>query len=167
MKNRRNLIVAFLLCACLIVGIGYAALSQNLTVNGKASISADAAQEEFDEDVYFSSVSEGVNVVGEVDSANNDNVILTINDTMGVTGDTATIDLTIKNEGNANVTVTVGTNTGDGTFKVVADSSTYSVPANGEAVVKLTITLTTTIDSPEKALTDKPFGITFTATSAG
>ena len=32
--KRRNIIISFLLCACLIVGVGYAALSENLVVNG-------------------------------------------------------------------------------------------------------------------------------------
>jgi len=36
MKNRRNLIISFLLCACLIVGVGYAALVDILDVNGTA-----------------------------------------------------------------------------------------------------------------------------------
>ena len=36
MKNRRNMIVAFLLCACLIVGVGYAALTGQLAITGNA-----------------------------------------------------------------------------------------------------------------------------------
>ena len=37
MKNRRNIIIAFLLCATLIVGVGYAAVAEQLTVDGTAS----------------------------------------------------------------------------------------------------------------------------------
>ncbi len=52
MKNRKSIIVAFLLCACLIVGVGYAAFSGNLIINGTATYTHDGA--ELDEDIYFS-----------------------------------------------------------------------------------------------------------------
>lgn len=34
MKNRRSIIISFLLCAALLVGVGYAALAENLTIDG-------------------------------------------------------------------------------------------------------------------------------------
>lgn len=37
MKNRRSTILAFLLCATLVLGIGYAALSDTLTIGGSAT----------------------------------------------------------------------------------------------------------------------------------
>ena len=37
MKSKRNMIIAFLLCATLIVGVGYAAVAEQLTVDGTAS----------------------------------------------------------------------------------------------------------------------------------
>ena len=52
MKNRRNVLIAFLLCATLIVGVGYAAFTGNLIINGTATYTHDGA--ELDEDVYFS-----------------------------------------------------------------------------------------------------------------
>ena len=36
MKNRRNIVIAFLLCACLLVGIGYAQISGQLIIGGNA-----------------------------------------------------------------------------------------------------------------------------------
>ena len=56
MKNRRNTIVAFLLCACLIVGIGYAALTTDLFLNGKAAIDKALAEEVFDSYIVWESV---------------------------------------------------------------------------------------------------------------
>ena len=41
MKNRRNIIIAFLLCASLIVGVGYAALAENLVVDGSLAFFKD------------------------------------------------------------------------------------------------------------------------------
>ena len=52
MKNRRNVLIAFLLCATLIVGVGYAAFTGNLIINGTATYTHDG--EELDEDIYFS-----------------------------------------------------------------------------------------------------------------
>lgn len=52
MKNRRNIIIAFLLCACLFVGIGYAAIADQLTVNGTVKYDATPATE-LDANIYF------------------------------------------------------------------------------------------------------------------
>lgn len=52
MKNRRNVLIAFLLCATLIVGVGYAAFTGNLIINGTATYTHDGA--ELDEDIFFS-----------------------------------------------------------------------------------------------------------------
>ncbi len=53
MKNRRIVIVSFLLIAVLMMGIAYAALTDNLFIKGEASLKTDVAQVEFDADVYF------------------------------------------------------------------------------------------------------------------
>lgn len=65
MKNRRNLIVAFLLCACLIVGIGYAAVADELVITGTGSY--EASLNPFDADVYFTRVvSQGKGITATV-----------------------------------------------------------------------------------------------------
>ena len=53
MKNRKIILVAFMLVACMVVGIGYAALSAELTVTGNATFKADKAQDEFTGDINF------------------------------------------------------------------------------------------------------------------
>ena len=53
MKNRRLTLVAFLLCAALIVGFGYAAVSDTLRIDGTATIDHTGANTEFDGMVYF------------------------------------------------------------------------------------------------------------------
>lgn len=57
MKNRRIVIVAFLLVAVLVMGIGYAALSDNLFIKGEATLAATSAQASFEDDIYFKEVS--------------------------------------------------------------------------------------------------------------
>ena len=54
MKNRRTIIVAFLVMAMLVTGIGYAAVSQTLTVQGTATYNPTDAAKEFQDNIYFS-----------------------------------------------------------------------------------------------------------------
>ena len=56
MKNRRTVIASFLLIAVLVMGIGYAALTDNLFIKGEATLATTSAQTNFDEDVYFHEV---------------------------------------------------------------------------------------------------------------
>ena len=53
MKNRRIVIVSFLLVAVLVMGVAYAALTDNLFIKGEANLKTDVAQTEFNTDVYF------------------------------------------------------------------------------------------------------------------
>ena len=54
MKNRRTVVVAFLLVAVMLLGIGYAALTDTLTIIGNAHVDLDTANKTFDERIYFS-----------------------------------------------------------------------------------------------------------------
>ena len=53
MKNRRNVIVAFLLICVMILGVGYAVLSDTLLIKGTAELSDINASKALDADVYF------------------------------------------------------------------------------------------------------------------
>ena len=57
MKNRKIVVVAFLLIAMLLLGIGYAALTDTLTINGDLKADTSVSQGEFDADIYFSATS--------------------------------------------------------------------------------------------------------------
>ena len=57
MKNRKTVVVAFMLCAVMLLGVGYAALSDVLDIQGTAQVTQGNAQNAFDGDVYFSAVS--------------------------------------------------------------------------------------------------------------
>lgn len=54
MKNRKIVIVAFLLVAMMLLGVGYAALTDELTITGELQADTSVSQGEFDADIYFS-----------------------------------------------------------------------------------------------------------------
>ena len=177
MKNRKVIVTAFLLIAVMILGVGYAAVSDSLNFTGDAMISKDQAQHEFDADIKIVAVSED-NVTwsdfkadgAEIDRANDlivdifegsgDNVqdivdfqIYNLSDA----GETQTIWFKVKNESahDANLTGTDITESGSlvgadhfGSEYTVyaADGTTVTqvIPANGEVLVKLVVTLKST-----------------------
>ena len=77
MKNRRNIIVAFLLCACMIVGIGYAAFSDNMDITGTASLNANDI---IDGNIFFESATaeQGSGNTATVNQNNQDKASFTI-----------------------------------------------------------------------------------------
>lgn len=54
MKKRRLVVVSFLLVAALAIGIGYAAVTDELKISGEIAIDANAIVTELEDDVYFS-----------------------------------------------------------------------------------------------------------------
>lgn len=58
MKNRKVIVTAFLLVAVMILGVGYAAVYDDLNFSGDALLSTDQVQHEFDADVKIVAVSE-------------------------------------------------------------------------------------------------------------
>lgn len=57
MKNRKFAVVAFLLVAVLVLGVGYAALTTNLNIDGGATVSVEGAQSAYADDIKFTAVS--------------------------------------------------------------------------------------------------------------
>lgn len=165
MKNRRTLIVVFMLVATMCIGVGFAALSQTLTISGTANITKDAAQDEFNDDVYFSGTGAVTNctaaLAGDV-STKPDAATITIENSLGVVGDTATAVFTIKNEGNSTATVAV-TGSDSTNFRVTADNPTNTIPAGGTLDVTVTVTLKTTVETD---ITGETFGLSLQVTSA-
>lgn len=56
MKNRKTIIVGFILVACMIVGVGYALVTDTLDIGGTASVSVDQAEKAFNQDITFEGV---------------------------------------------------------------------------------------------------------------
>jgi uncharacterized repeat protein (TIGR01451 family) len=106
MKNRKLVIVAFLLVAVMLLGVGYAALSDTLDITGSADVNQSAAEEAFNEDVYFSAaVANEAGNTASINADNNDKASFTAATLKGK-GDKVTFTFTIKNDGDVAATVT-------------------------------------------------------------
>lgn len=66
MKNRKFIVVAFMLVACMVVGVGYAAVTDTFELEGHATISQENANEGFNQNVYFTGVYQGDALVSDV-----------------------------------------------------------------------------------------------------
>ena len=99
MKNRKTVVVAFLLCAVMLLGVGYAALTDTLDITGSADVNQSAAEEAFNEDIYFSAaVANETGNTASVNADNNDKASFTAATLKGQ-GDKVTFTFTIKNDG--------------------------------------------------------------------
>lgn len=168
MKNRKTIIVAFVLVACMLVGVGYAAVTNVLDIQGSAEISQLAAEEELKEDLYFEGVvlAEGVvnnttaaitppaEYTANINTNNPDKAQFTVN-SLRDTGDSVKIVYRIKNDSAfpAEITMKSITNT-NGTTADQAQNGifhfdyyfgsentrTASLPANSTIDVTVVIT---------------------------
>lgn len=81
MKKRKIAIVAFMLAAILALGVGFAALTDTLTIEGSAKIAADGAQEVFDEDIFFSkALADTTRCTAAIDGTDKDKATMTVLD---------------------------------------------------------------------------------------
>ena len=171
MKNRRIAITAFLLCACLLIGVGYAGLVDDLIVNSTVSLTAAGASDEFSEDVYFTSA-DGTNCSAALDHTDptKDTVLVTINDVvsgMAMKNDTASVTLNIKNDSSEKVSVSVKNSKEDITygtgspFTVAMVGPAVEIASGATGTVTVSITLTSTITTDYIA--DDAFKLVLTA----
>lgn len=165
MKNRKTVVVAFLLVAVMLLGVGYAALTDILTINGSAEVSQKAAEDAFNEDIYFSdAVANEVDNQASVDDADNDKASFAANTLKGQ-GDTATFTFTINNAGDVAATVTpvLESNDPEGYFTVTNDwaDAAKDLAAGGEITYTITVEL---IKTPTETIRGS-FQVDLTATS--
>ena len=57
MRNRKRIIVSFMIVACMLMAVGFAALTDTLNIVGEAEVDYNTANSGFDADVYFSDAS--------------------------------------------------------------------------------------------------------------
>ena len=161
MKNRRIAITAFLLCACLLIGVGYAGLVDDLIVNSKVDLTAKGASDEFSEDVYFVSA-DGTNCSAALDHSDSakDTVLVTIDDVvsgMAMKNDTASVKLNIKNDSSEQVKVSVKVPATDITygagspFAVAMVEPAVEIASGETGTVNVSILLKSTITTDYKA----------------
>ncbi len=187
MKQRRLVIVSFLLVAVLVMGVAYAALSDNLFIKGEASVATTGAQKEFDSDVYFKTadiVSGGGSNPTDVSAGEVDDIAVGQSDNDSATfqiyslakqGESITFFVTIENvsdEFDAVVTLDTGYPTATNDKFRIEYSTNVNFPDPAEntitcyagktATVYVRVTL---VASPEVNLTSA-FNVNLTATSA-
>ena len=93
MKKRKLAIITFLLCACLVIGVGYATIEQALTAN----ISANVGTAELD--VYFTAATADINATdAKLDTATKANSVTLVPTTLKEKDDFSQGTFTITNQ---------------------------------------------------------------------
>lgn len=145
MKNKKTVVVAFLLAAVMLLGVGYAALTDVLDITGSADVNQSAAEEAFNDDIYFSTAN--ANEAGNtasINADNNDKASFTANTLKGK-GDKATFTYTIVNVGDVDAVVTpsISSNTNQDYFTVYSDweGAAKALAAGGSVTYTVTIEL--------------------------
>lgn len=168
MKNRKTVVVAFLLVAVMLLSVGYAALTDVLDITGSADVNQSAAEEAFNEDIFFSAaVANQTGNTASVNGDNNDKASFTANTLKGA-GDFVTFTFTIKNDGDVDATVTPKLNASLGNtnpdyFTVTSDwdGATKTLAAHSEVTYTVTVALKKT---PTQTISGS-FLVELTATS--
>ena len=181
MRNRKTVIVAFLVVADMLMAVGFASLTDNLIIAGEANANTTAAQKQWEEDICFTkaevkaSGTSGVADSASVGTSNNDHANYEVN-SLARAGETAVFEFTITNKGNtgynAKVTVDSGypTISGDSDYYEVTyeydgqpNADNFVIPAGQSRIVKVTVRLKA---DPDQNL-NAQFTLNLTATSVG
>lgn len=176
MKNRKTVVIAFLVVAAMILGVGYAALTDTLSIIGNAHIDIDSANKTFDEKIYFSAAeatsSTGTGTTADVASYTPDDATYTANK-LATVGEKSVFTFTITNDSNVDADVTVASTKLSGVenpSNTNVDKFTvdYAYP-DGMTIAKnggtITVVVTVTVKEPITSATSATFGIELTATS--
>lgn len=176
MKNRKRIVVLFLLVAIMLIGVGYAALTDTLTIIGNAHIDIAQAETTFDTKVYFSDAkatsTTGTGTTADVASYTPDDATFTANK-LAVKGEKSVFTFTITNDSNVKAIISVAatklsgsanpSNSNESKFTVeYAYPDGMEIAANGGTI---TVVVTVTVKEPVTSATSATFGIELTATS--
>ena len=172
MKKRRIVFLSFMLAAALTIGVGYAALSDQLTVTGSASVDASDFEEVFDIDVYFSkAVSTPELVTASIDATDKDEAIMTVLSGLDEVGDEVIATYTIKSDSDltVNVTPSVMNATGDAAYTdeyfavTLSKTGVQTIEPNGSMDITVTVKL---IKTPVTGVKSTSFKVLFDALPA-
>ena len=143
MKARRSIVIAFLLVAVLVLGVGFAAVSTVLDITGKADVNPDAA---FKADIKFTeALANDAGNTANVNINDDNKASFTANNLSGK-GDSASFTYTIKNEGDLDATVSVtacNVSIGDTSiFNIETDwDASQALAAGAEVEITVTVSL--------------------------
>ena len=173
MKNRKRVVVSFLLVACMLIGVGYALVTDVLEINGSTTVNQSAAEDAFDNDVYFSDavavLAPGQSTTtntASIETGNNDSALFTVNSLQGA-GDSASFTFTVTNDGDLDALVTPSLaaqgNSTPEYFSITSDwaGQPRTIAAGQSATYTVTVTL---IKTPTSTVHGS-FHILLTATS--
>ena len=176
MKKRKIVVVAFLLIAVLLLGVGYAAVTDTLTIIGNAHIDMGQVETTFDTNVYFSAAvatsSTGTGATADVASFTPDDATFTANK-LAIVGEKSVFTFTITNDGNVDAVISVNAtklsgDTNPSNSNTDKFTVTYEYP-DGMTVAKdggtITVVVTVEVANPVTTATSATFGIELTATS--
>ena len=133
MKNRKLLIAVFLCFAMVVTGIGYAAISGHLKINGTAVFDLDAAEDGFMENIVFD---ETVTITGGgsaktetlIDEATASEQTATFSvRTLAVQGEFVIFEYTLTNNNIVDANITIRTTHDDGTPNASSTFTLYEV----------------------------------------
>lgn len=195
MKNKRNVLIAFILICCLCLSIGYAALTDTLYVQGTATVNVLSEGDEpttpfekkFMEEIYWSDAKPAENTVtatrtteaeSKIDGANDtldsatkpDALLITIPaEVLTVEGDSTTITATVKNDSDYNINAVLSAVTDNDTSNYY--TITWAWANNGTGAINqgatADVTITVTLTKAPITDTTATFNMTLTATATG
>ena len=166
MKNRKFVVAAFLLAAAMLLGVGYAAISDTLDIQGTADVSEQGANNTFNDDVYFDGVmlngekkdaitlNEQQGYTAHIDSMDNDMAHFTISD-VDANGEYKVITYVIQNDSSNEVVISLkNASTTEPTYfsyeTELDNSATKTIAAGESTTVWVKVTL---INDPAEAFT--------------
>ena len=163
MKNRRIVLIAFMLVSVCLMGIGFAAYSTTLAINGTTAVSAEAV--EFTEDVQFTSVTSSNEAFGTATVGDGQTATFTV-DGMTAYNDRVQFTYTITNGSDFDVNIEITTHPTPATPSKC--TVTTALSANTIAKQGGTITATVTVvlnENVTEAVDPINWTIEYTATS--
>lgn len=165
MRKKKNCVVVLLLVATLVLGIGYAAYTTTLTVNGQVGVSADVL--DFTESVLFSTATTDNAAFGSASVlAGGQKATF---ETTGMTraGETVEFTYVIVNKSeetdvNIEISLYPTTTAVDSKFTVTTALASDTIPAKGSTTATVTVVLR---EDVEVDLDDVAYELKYTATS--
>ncbi|MBE6667819.1 MAG: hypothetical protein E7607_05885 [Ruminococcaceae bacterium] len=170
MKKRRIVIVAFILTAAIAIGIGFATLTDTLTIIGNAVVDMGAAGSAFDGKIQFTAAqavsSTGTGTQADTASFTSDDATFSVHK-LAVKDEVSTFKFTIENTSNVPATVVVNatkvsgadnpSNSNEGIFEVTYAYSNVDkvIPSGGT----MDVTITVEVIAPVTAEATATFGL--------
>ena len=155
MKNRKTIVVAFLLVAAMLLGVGYAALTDTLTMDGRVTIDMNQAGVNFDAKVYWSDA--------EIVLTSSDDINFNLH-SLATKDDVVNMVATIQNDSNVPVKINMNTpTTGEDADKF---SCTYTpsieswvIPSGGSMDIIIVVKVVQPVTSAATASFGVSFGV--------